>query len=160
VSGAVRNWLQGLKLRVSPPRMSDPDFGSLLFMYIPNAPERSYWECEWPFPPTGTVISISLPGTLEGPDPLARQFYLALPGRFERVVAACREPLREVWSSWFASELPEDLFSAVKLAGFGLEDARARPLRWDVGFETIGDKWLGITVPFVDDVAQAAAVDT
>jgi hypothetical protein len=116
VSGAVRNWLQGLKLRVSPPRMSDPDFGSLLFMYIPNAPERSYWECEW--------------------------------------------PLQDVWSSWFASELPEDLFSAVKLAGFGLEDARARPLRWDVGFETIGDKWLGITVPFVDDVAQAAAVDT
>jgi hypothetical protein len=116
VSGTVRNWLQGLKLRVSPPRMSDPDFGSLLFMYIPNAPERSYWECEW--------------------------------------------PLQDVWASWFASELPEDLFSAVKLAGFGLEDARARPLRWDVGFETIGDKWLGITVPFVDDVAQAAAVDT
>ena len=74
--------LHNLKLRFSPPRINDPDFGSLLFMFISNAPERSYWECEWIFPKTGTVISIDLPGTEAGPMPEARQFHLNLPERF------------------------------------------------------------------------------
>jgi predicted alpha/beta-hydrolase family hydrolase len=26
-----------------------------------------------------------------------------------------------------------------------------QPVHWDISFETLGDKWLGITVPFVDD---------
>jgi hypothetical protein len=50
--------LHNLKLRLFPPRLVDPDFGDLLFMFIPNAPQRSYWEREWTFPNTGTVVSI------------------------------------------------------------------------------------------------------
>ena len=152
--------LHGLRLRFAPPRISDPDFGPLLFMYIPKFPQRSYWECEWTFPVTNTVISIGIPGTEAGPDPEARQFFLALPHRFERIIAACRTPLQEVWLSCFQRDLPHDIFSVMKLGGFGLEDPKARPVQWDVGFETTGDKWLGITVPFLDDIAQHAVVDT
>lgn len=129
-------------------------------MYIPNAPERSYWECEWLFPATQSVISISLTGTEDGPDPMARQFYLDLPRRFEHIVASCRGPLQDVCSSWLQHDLPQDIFSVMKLSGFVLYDPKAKPLEWDVGFETTGDKWLGITVPFLDDVPQTAVVDT
>jgi hypothetical protein len=31
---------------------------------------------------------------------------------------------------------------------------------WDVGFETTGEKWLGITIPFVGDRPQDPVVDT
>ncbi|HEX7787780.1 MAG TPA: hypothetical protein VF653_16295, partial [Methylomirabilota bacterium] len=65
-----------LRLRFSPPRITDADFGHLLFMYIPNAPERSYWEGEWLFPSTQSVISIGLPGDERGPLLESRQFYL------------------------------------------------------------------------------------
>jgi hypothetical protein len=152
--------LHNLKLRFSPPRVTDPDFGSLLFMFIPNAPERSYWECEWTFPKTGTVISISLPGAENGPLPEARQFYLSLPGRFEQILAEARPQLAEVFRTWLQLDLPHDIFSVVKLAGFGLEDAQAEPLEWDISFETIGSKWLGIVIPFVGDTVQKAVVDT
>ena len=149
-----------LKLRLLPPRITDPDFGHLIFMYIPNAPERSYWECEWRFPKTGTEISIGLPGGESGPTAEARQFYLGLPGRFEQILASVRPQLQEVFRTWLQQDLPQDIFTVTRLAGFGLEDPRARPVRWDVSFETIGDKWLGITIPFVGDIAQNAVVDT
>ena len=152
--------LKNLKLRFSPPRITDPDFGRLLFMFIPNAPERSYWECEWKFPTTGTEISIGLPGGESGPLPVARQFYLSLPGRFEQILAAARPQLQEVFRTWLQQDLPQDIFTVVKLAGFGLDDARAQPVQWDISFETTGDKWLGIIIPFVGDTAQKATVDT
>jgi len=33
-------------------------------------------------------------------------------------------------------------------------------MHWDVSFETIGDKWIGIIIPFIGDTAQKAIVDT
>jgi hypothetical protein len=56
--------------------------------------------------------------------------------------------------------LPEDIFSVVKLSGIGVEDPAAKPLKWEISFETTGDTWFGISIPFVDDVAQKASVDT
>ena len=152
--------LRNLKLRFSPPRIVDPDFGSLLFMFIPSAPERSYWECEWSFPSTGTVISIGLPGGEDGPLPEARHFYLSLPGRFEHILAVARPQLTDVFATWLQQDLPQNIFTVVKLAGFGLEDATSKPLHWDISFETTGDKWLGIVIPFVGDAVQEALVDT
>jgi len=152
--------LHNLKLRFSPPRMTDPDFGSLLFMFIPNAPERSYWECEWTFPETGSMVSIAMPGGESGPMPEARQFYLSLPGRFEELLTAARPKLEQVLKTWLQGELPQDLFTAVKLAGFGIENLRARPVEWNIGFETTGEKWLGITIRFAGDEPQEAVVDT
>jgi hypothetical protein len=152
--------LHNLKLRFSPPRISDPDFGSLLFMFIPNAPERSYWECEWKFPKTGTVVSVGLTGGEGGPLPEAREFYLRLPGRFEQILAAARPKLEQVFKTWLQQELPRDIFTVVKLAGFGVEDLKAQPLHWDISFETTGAKWLGIIIPFEGDAAQEPVVDT
>lgn len=153
-------FLQRLKLRFSPPRLADSDFGDLLFMYIPNAPERSYWECEWKFPKTGDVVSIALPGTEAGPLPESRAFFLTLPSRFDSILEAVRPRLSEVFRSYLDRDLPEDLFSELKLAGFGLEDPAQTPVSWDIAFETIGVKWLGIAVPFVGDSAQEPTVDT
>jgi hypothetical protein len=153
-------FLHNLKLRFSPPRIDDPDFGSLLFMFIPNAPERSYWECEWKFPRTGTEISIGLPGGESGPSPEARQFYLSLPERFDQILDAARPQLQEVFRTWLQQDLPQDIFTVVKLAGFDLEDPKAQPVQWDISFETTGDEWLGIIVPFIGDTPQEATVDT
>ena len=153
------SFLHNLKLRFSPPRITDPDFGSLLFMYIPNAPDESYWEGEWKFPKTGTVISIGLKGGEGGPLPEARQFYLTLSSRFDQILALARPKLDEAFKR-FQQELPQDIFTVLKLAGFGLEDPKAHPLEWNISFETTGEKWLGITIPFEGDTPQKAVVDT
>src|ERR1019366_5016539 len=111
-----------LRLRFSPPRMTDPDFGRLLFMFISNAPQRSYWECEWVFPKTGSIISIGLPGDERGPMPEARQFFLSLPERYEGLLTAARPKLEQVLNAWLQQELSRDIFTVVKLAGFGVEN--------------------------------------
>ena len=153
-------FLHDLKLRISPPRIEDPAFGSLLFMYIANAPEKSYWEGEWKFPSTGTDISIALPGDEQGPAAEARNFYLGLPDRFETVVDAARPALQKVFRRWLGQDLPDDIFTVVTLAGFDVEDLTQHPPKWDISFETTGDKWLGIVVPFVGDTPQEPTVDT
>jgi hypothetical protein len=152
--------LHKLKMLFSPPRITDPDFGRLLFMFIHKTPERSYWECEWLFPKTGTEISIGLPGGEHGPQPEARQFYLRLPERFEEILTAARPQLQEVFETRLQQDLPQDIFKAVKLTGFGLEDVKAQPVHWNISFETTGDKWMGIVIPFIGDTAQKAVVDT
>jgi len=129
-------------------------------MFFSNAPERSYWECEWNFLKTGTEISIVLPGDENGPLPEARQFYLSLPGRFETILAAARPELEDVFRTWLKQDLPENIFTVVKLAGFGLEGTKHYPFHWSISFETIGDMWLGIEIPFIGETAQQATVDT
>lgn len=144
----------------APPRLRDPAFGDLVFIRIPEHPERSYWECEWSFPVTGTDIAIAIPGTEKGLDPIAREFFLALPERFQFFITQCLSPLQEVWLMWFERDLPSDLFSVLSLAGIGITSLGGSAVEWEVSFETTGEKWLGITVPFIGDQPQPATVET
>ena len=56
--------------------------------------------------------------------------------------------------------VPFSLPPVVKLSGFSVENPQAYPVAWDISFETTGDKWLGITIPFVGDEPREAVVDT
>jgi hypothetical protein len=153
--------LKQLQLRFRPPRRDDKDFGPLVYMYIPHAPERSYWEGEWLFPATKTPVAIALRGTVEGgPDAQSRAFYLSLPERFDRIMELARPSLDCVCREWLGRPLNADVWGDVKLAGFSVEDPGAVPASWDVSFETSGEKWLGITVPFVGDHPEDPIVDT
>lgn len=153
-------FLRNLKLWLHPPRMSDPDFGTLVFMHSSKAPERSYREGESNFPNTGTLVFISLRGDESGPTLDAKRFYLGLPDRFEQILATCRPKLEKFFEDWLGQPLPPNIFSALKLSGFDVEDLSQRPIHWDVSLEATGDKWLGITVPFVGETATEAWVDT
>lgn len=152
--------LERLKLSLKPPRLDDPDFGPLVFMYISNAPDKSYWEAEWTFPPIGYKVSIGLPGDKAGPLPEARAFFLSRIGDFERLMSLVRPRLDAVCRQWLERPLSENMWADVKLAGFGVEDPTATPVSWDVSFETVGERWLGITIPVIGDAAQEAIVDT
>jgi hypothetical protein len=152
--------LDRVRSRFRPPTLDDPDFGRLLYMHIARDPSRSYWECEWTFPPTGTRISIGLPGSKEGPWPVSRAFFLALVPEFNQIVERVRPAVDRVFRDWLDRPLNNDLWQDVNLAGFGVEDPRATPPQWDVAFETTGAKWLGITVPIAGDQVQEAVVDT
>ena len=152
--------LNELSLRFRPRRLQDPVFGTLLYMYIPRDPSRSYWEGEWLFPATQTKVAITLPGTVEGPRESGRAFYAAVPARFDDIIARARPALDEVFTEWLGRPLNADIWQDVALGGFGLEDPDIVPVAWDVGFETTGERWLGITVPFIGDDPQPPIVDT
>lgn len=146
--------------RLRPRRIEDPDFGTLTYIAIPRYPQRSYWEAEWVFPPSGTSVSIALGGDETGPSAAVREWHLALPGRFERIRDLARPVVAEVLDAWLDSERPDDVLDAVTLTGFGVEDPGVRPVRWDVSFETRGDRWLSITIPFTDEAAGDPVIDT
>jgi hypothetical protein len=153
-------FFERLKLTYRPPRLNDPDFGPLLFIYISNSPEKSYWEAEWKFPPVGYEVAIGLPGDKTGPTPQGRTFYLSRAAEFDRIMHLVRPQLNSVCIEWLGRPLADDMWADVKLAGFGVEDLTASPISWDVAFETVGKQWLGITIPIVGDSVQKAVVDT
>jgi hypothetical protein len=68
--------------------------------------------------------------------------------------------LDEVFRQWLGRPLRADVWQDVKLGGFGVEDPDVVPIRWDVGFETVGEKWLSITIPVVGDEPQKPTIDT
>ena len=101
---------QSLKLRLSPPKLTDPEFGPLRFMYIANAPERSYWEAEsWLFGPTQTLVGVGLLGSETGPLPEARAFYLGLPGRFAGILDSVKPLLDRVTREWLEGSMTRSL---------------------------------------------------
>ncbi len=152
---------RSIRLMFKPLKMVDSDFGLLRFMFISNHPERSYWECEeWKFPPTGTHISIFLQGDESGPFPEYRQWNLGLVNRYSLIIERVKPKLTEVYKHWFNRDLPSDIFKEMKLSGFDVEDPRTIPVKWDISFETTGDKWLGIIIPFIGDEPKDAVVDT
>jgi hypothetical protein len=150
-------FFERLRSFFSPPRLEDPDFGTLLQMF-PNKPQ-SYWEAEWLFPPVGYRISIALDGDGRGPAEEVRAFYLSRVAEFEAIIREARPQLEKVAVDWLGRPLAENLWDDVKLAGFGIEDLKQVPPAWDVSFETTGKRWLGITVPMIGDRAQEAQVD-
>jgi hypothetical protein len=152
-------FLKNLNLWLSPPKLADPDFGTMVFMHISKFPERSYWECEWRFPPTGNIAVITLRGDESGPQPEFRRFYLGLPGRFNEILAACRPVLEEVYRDELQKALPTDILTALKVAGFRVEDPNEQPVHWEVSFESTSDEYLGISIPFAGELALAPEVD-
>ena len=152
--------LTELRLRFRPPRRQDPDFGELLYMHIPRDPDRSYWEGEWLFPPTGTRVAITLPGGLEGPQESGRAFCLRLATNFDQIILASTPILDVVFREWIGRPLNPVVWEDVTLAGFGVDDLDTAGTVWDVGFEAKGRKRLGITIPFVGDQPQDPVVDT
>lgn len=153
-------FLHEMKLWLSPPKVVDPIFGTLVFMHIEKHPEQSYWEGEWTLPQSKHCVGIFLRGGEEGPNEDSRRFYLNLPDRIEQIMERCRPSLAKVFREWLNRDLPNNLFHELKLTDFDVDAPNAHPLHWSVSFETTGDKWLGITIPFVEDAAGVAEVDT
>src|SRR4029453_13317763 len=122
---------KSLKSWLSPPRQVEPDLGPLTYMYIARYPERSYWEAEWTFPATNNNVSIALEGDESGPSPMVREWYLGLPARFPRIIELVRPHLATVFNSWCKQNLPDDIFTVMRLSGFGVEDLAEQPVRWD-----------------------------
>ncbi len=153
-------FLRNMKLWLSPPKIVDPVFGKLVFMHIGNHPERSYWEGEWKLPKQEHSIEISLRGCEAGPSEESRRFYLSLADKIGQITDRCRPQIAKVFREWLNRDTPDDIFSELKLTGFEIDDPNERPLRWSVQFETTGERWLGITIPFVDDTPGDAEIDT
>lgn len=153
-------WFDRWKWALRPLRREDPEFGALVFQYVPNDPERSYWEAQWTFPPVGYPISISLPGGPEGPNEGGRAFFLALVARFDGLLPRLRPGLEAVFRAWLERPLAADPWRDLVLSGFDVERPTAVPVEWEVSFETTGSKWLGITIPMRGDTPGEPVVDT
>ena len=137
--------------------MVDRDFGTLQFSRSPDKPEASYWHGSWLFPPTGTLVGINLPGTEDGPTLNARRFYINLAEDFEEIIAACRPLVEELFKTELKRELPQDIFTVVKVDGFNVEDPEQYPVPWEMFLDLPGEKWL-ILISFVGTTPQEACL--
>lgn len=146
--------------RFRPVTIEDAEFGRLTYMEVKGDPSRSYWEAEYVFAPTGSVVSAGMRGTREGPLPEARSFYRLMEQRFADTMKTVRPYLEASFQESLGRPLSADLWDDLVLSGFDVDDPIADPLEWDIMFETTGDKWLAFTVPFIGDVVQPVVVDS
>lgn len=71
-----------------------------------------------------------------------------------------RPILTKVLSDWLEDRLPNDPHTVVKVTGFNVSDPLSDPVAWEISFETVGERWLAVTVPFIGSIAEEAIVDT
>lgn len=153
--------------------VDDATFGRLRrFTAVPEpgAPPSAYssiWYGTWHFPPSGTNVSICLPGGRRGPLPAVRDFFEDLPNRFDSILSTIRPQLDEIFRRWLQRPLSESLWDDLELTRFIIVDPSVRPLEWNMQFELTyneGDEedeegeYLEITVSLVGDSPQVAIV--
>lgn len=146
--------------RFQPQTTEDPVFGRLTYMHIKQDPTKSYWEAEYVFPPTGKVVSAGLQGGKDGPLPESREFYLGMQDRFADLMKTVLPILDQVFQERLGRPLSADPWADIEFAGFDVDDPTEQPCKWDAMFEATGEKWLGITVPFVGEKVQPPVIDT
>jgi hypothetical protein len=131
----------------------------MVFVHISKKRERSYWECEWNFPPTGSTVVITLVGDEFGPRSEWRRFYLDLPNRCHAIRVACRPVLEKIYQGELHQSPPAAIFAALKTTGFGVKDPDEKPVHWNVSFENTGDEFVAISIPFEGETAMAPDVE-
>lgn len=150
------NFFKRIKLFFSPRVIQDEMLGKLTFIYISNFPERSYWEGEWLFPTTQTVITILLKGGESGPLPEFLEWYRGLPARYSKVIKTVEQKLADAYEELYSKKPPRDFVNQFTFAGASVLDPRAQDVEWDLSFDiTVGDVY-SVTVPFVGDKAGNA----
>jgi hypothetical protein len=82
-----------------------------------------------------------------------------LPERYQEILTATRPKLEQVYKDELGEPLPEDIFTTLKVTGFGVRDLSEQPVRWDVSFKSTGDKYLGVSIPFAGNTAMEPEVD-
>lgn len=146
------------------PTINDPVFGELTFRYLKHCPHKSYWLGTIPFEPTGSIITIALPGNSDGPNEQARQFAIEAGKRFRRIKQLVSPKLRAAllkYSGRPEKDIPENLFDWVKLVSIDIADATSEPIDWEIAFEAKPCiNWCFISIPMESDVAHDAVVDT
>lgn len=149
-----------IRHKFSSKTLIDPIFGEATFIAMPRAPHKAYWECQWRFPVTSSVINIAMPGDENGPFPETRNFYTDLADRFHKHLLTAKPHLQKAFNAQYGIELPKDIFSVMTLSGFDLENPHTSPRRWEMSFTTRPHlKSRFFTIPFEGDTALPAIID-
>ena len=101
--------------------VDDPTFGEL------QCYGRSIWYAVWLFPPAGKNVAILLPGDRRGPSPEIRDFFKALPDRFDSILSTLRPQLDEIFRRWLQRPLSESLWDDLELTRLEGVSSSAQP---------------------------------
>lgn len=147
--------------RFRPPYKEDPEFGDMSFIKVsPRGYGKSYWEATIYVPQIGASVEVFLQGEEDGPLEVSKEFYRKLIPSFDAIIAAARPLLAKEYLLWMQEELPDDIFTVLTLSGFSVEDPAVVPAKWDIMFETMGEKWRAISIYFEGDKPVGTTVDT
>jgi hypothetical protein len=143
--------------------VADPDFGEISF--FPSAPEgrvgiwqmHDAWDHRAEF---AKVLCSSIPGTMEGPYPEARDFLLRKKGEIPGLWTLCAAELERARSRW--PRLPGNvpLTECFVLTSLSLDEPMTQPPAWSVGFESLGSFWVHVDVQLVGDQVTGHSCDT
>jgi len=143
-------------------KMQDPDFGEMTFMEVAEHPERSYWEGEWRYPPTGTRIGVFIPGDASGLMGEARAFIMQKQHEWDKIISAVFPKLFPEYTEWAKRALSADILSDLDLASISVELPIVLPITWEISFETKEEeeKWRYFNVGMKDWTVEYVSVDT
>jgi hypothetical protein len=111
-------------------------------------------------PPTKTDIAIALEGDENGPKEESRKWHLDLVPRYKSILELSQPSIVSVLQKWKIDYTSDAVYNSVNLTGFSVGDLNEHPQKWSISFETTGKRWICITIPFIDNVAQDVIVDT
>jgi hypothetical protein len=125
--------LRRLLGKLGPKRRTDPLFGELVFLRMPDA-SRSYWQGGGMFPPTRKEIDYFIDAGEAGPVEAQRGFYRELMGRYGPILSSVLPLLEREWARWGERDDPEDAAAAFNLSSLSVPRCESADEPWELTY--------------------------
>ena len=121
--------LHWLRSRFGPRRISDPVFGSLVYM-------GGYWEGAGYFPPTQQEVEWFVTAGDSGPGPTQRLLFRQISERYAQLEPSVYGTLATHVAKWAEPSSAAPLSNVLRLSGLSVPEKESEDMEWELMFES------------------------
>jgi hypothetical protein len=136
----------------------DVVFGTLLYRSS-KEPSKGYFSGKAVFPPTSGETKYFIQADPFGPTEGQRSFYQNLQSNFNAYAAKMKPLIENEFRNWQPDFAIKDFNKEFALVSVSIPRLDAKPVRWELAFETIHDQNHLFTIDFTDDEPQGIFID-
>jgi hypothetical protein len=141
-----------------PQVIKDEFFGTLRFMSFKDS-SKDYFEGKGKFKPTGDIIEYFIKGDIIGPTVEQRDFFNKIQDSYDEIIAKVSPIVEDEFKNWKDDFKILDFKKEVRLVAVTIPRIQARPLIWDMSFESIHEHDHQIVIDFKDFEPDASTLD-
>lgn len=141
------------------PKIEHHFFGEMQFVGNKRDTSKSYFECSRFFKPKNKAIDIAISGDISGPTQTQIDFFENIENHYAAIVDSIIPVIEDVFRNWKEEFTIKDFFTEFEPVHLLIPDCKAKPVIWEIAFETEHDENHMFTIIMEDFTAKEVQID-
>ena len=140
-------------------KINDDFFGQMLFLGDKKDPNKSYFECRRHFKPSDTIIEIGIDGSEVGTTQIQIDFFKSIEDKYAEITNSIKPLVEDEFANWQDGFKIKDFDKEFNPVYLRLPRCEAKPIIWEIAFESDHDRNHTFTLTMNDLVAKEILID-